>query len=160
MPSKKSVVIRQVTAEDAPGILDCLKEAFEPYRKSYTPEAFRDTVLTSATITTRLAEMTILVATDEGGKIVGTVSGKLAGKDEGHLRGMAVLPDWQGQGIAEKLLAAIESHLRNQSCKRITLDTTEPLKRAAKFYERNGYKLSGRGTDFYGMPLYEYVKNS
>ena len=158
MSSEKSITIRQATANDAPGILNCLREAFEPYRASYTPEAFRDTVLTPETITARFSEMKILVATDEGGKIVGTVAGKLAGKDEGHLRGMAMLPSCQGQGVAERLLAAIESHLWSHGCKRITLDTTKPLKRAARFYEKHGYQSSGRVSDFYGMPLYEYVK--
>jgi GNAT superfamily N-acetyltransferase len=158
MASKKAIAIRNATAEDEAGILDCLREAFEPYRASYTPEGFRDTVLTPETIHARLSGMAVLVATDEDGKIVGTVAGKLVNREEGHLRGMAVLSQWQGHGIAERLLAAIESHLQSQGCKRITLDTTEPLKRAARFYERNGYRLSGRVTEFFGMPLYEYVK--
>lgn len=102
--------------------------------------------------------MTILVAADEAGKVVGTVAGKPASKNEGHLRGMAVLPEFQGRGVAGQLLAAIESHLWSQACARITLDTTEPLRRAARFYERNGYRLSGRVADFFGMPLYEYLK--
>ena len=102
--------------------------------------------------------MTILVATDEAGKVVGTVAGKLASKDEGHLHGMAVLPECQGCGVAAQLLAAIESHLQSQCCTRITLDTTELLKRAARLYEKNGYKLSGRVTDFFGMALYEFAK--
>jgi DNA-binding transcriptional MerR regulator len=40
----------------------------------------------------------------------------------------------------------------------VTLDTTEPLTRAIRFYERQGYSPSGRVTDFYGMKLYEYRK--
>jgi ribosomal protein S18 acetylase RimI-like enzyme len=152
--------IRRATVEDAQQILDCLRDAFEPYRTSYAPEGFRDTVLTADTVLSRLDEMTILVATDEAGKVIGTVAGKLSSGSEGHLRGMAVLPEFQGRGVAEQLLAAIESHLSSQGYERITLDTTEPLKRATRFYERNGYKLSGRVTDFFGMRLYEYVRLS
>ena len=37
-------------------------------------------------------------------------------------------------------------------------DTTEPLRPAVRFYERNGYRASGRVTDFFGMPIFEYVK--
>ena len=33
-----------------------------------------------------------------------------------------------------------------------------PLQRAIRFYERNGYRPSGRVADFFGMPLFEYVK--
>ena len=29
---------------------------------------------------------------------------------------------------------------------------------AIRFYERNGYVASGRVGDFFGMPLYEYLK--
>jgi GNAT superfamily N-acetyltransferase len=79
--------------------------------------------------------------------------------EEGHLRGMAVLADWQGAGIAWQLLQHAEAELRLQQCSRVTLDTTAPLKRAIQFYERNGYRPSGKITDFYGMPLFEYEKN-
>ncbi len=71
---------------------------------------------------------------------------------------MAVLPEWQGRGVAEQLLRAVEDHLRSRGCSRITLDTTEPLKRAALFYEKHGYGRSSKVTDFFGMPLFEYVK--
>jgi GNAT superfamily N-acetyltransferase len=71
---------------------------------------------------------------------------------------MAVLLAWQGQGIAAMLLTAAESELRKRRCARITLDTTEPLARAMRFYEKYGYRRSGRVTDFFGMPLVEYVK--
>jgi len=54
--------------------------------------------------------------------------------------------------------ACAEAHLRQQGCARITLDTTEPLRRAMRFYEKHGYRPSGRITDFFGMPLHEYVK--
>jgi GNAT superfamily N-acetyltransferase len=81
-----------------------------------------------------------------------------SGTGEGHLRGMAVLPGWQGTGVADRLLAEIEAHLKRQGCTRITLDTTEPLERAMRFYERHGYSRSGRISDFFGMRLLEYHK--
>ena len=71
---------------------------------------------------------------------------------------MAVLPAWQGAGVAALLLDAAERELRAQHCSRVTLDTTEPLQRATRFYEKHGYRASGRVSDFFGMPLYEYAK--
>jgi len=71
---------------------------------------------------------------------------------------MAVRSEWQGQGIAESLLNAAEARLRALGCRRITLDTTAPLQRALRFYERLGYRRSGKVTDFFGMPLFEYEK--
>jgi putative acetyltransferase len=103
--------------------------------------------------------MTVLVALSSMGEIVGTIGCAAAGKGEGHIRGMAVLPAWQGRGAAAKLLRAAEEELRARGCRRVTLDTTEPLKRAARFYEKNGYRASGRVADFFGMPLFEYIKH-
>jgi hypothetical protein len=40
---------------------------------------------------------------------------------------------------------------------RISLDTTEPLTRAMRLYEKNGFCRSGRVSDFFGMKLFEYV---
>jgi len=71
---------------------------------------------------------------------------------------MGVVPACQGRGVAGQLLEAVEAELRAQGCSIATLDTTEPLRRAVRFYERNGYRASGRVTAFFGMPLFEYVK--
>ena len=139
-------------------ILDCLRCAFEPYRERYSAEGFRDTVLTPSTIHDRLASMAVLVATTPDGATVGTVAWQVAGPAEGHLRGMAVLPAHVGAGVGDQLLTAAERALRERGCIRISLDTTEPLQRAIRFYEKHGYRPSGRVSDFFGMPLVEYVK--
>ena len=70
---------------------------------------------------------------------------------------MAVLPECQGYGIADQLLERVEAELM-KDCSRISLDTTEPLDRAMRFYERHGYRRSGKTQDFFGMTLIEYVK--
>ena len=150
--------IRKAMERDADGILECLRVAFDPYRSRYTAEGFQDSTLTSETLRQRMKTMSILVATDDTGEIVGTVACNVSAPEEGHLRGMAVIPRWQGCGLAQQLLAAVEAELRARGCRRATLDTTEPLQRAIRFYERNGYRLSGKVGDFFGMPLYEYVK--
>lgn len=178
MPPKYSV--RPATAADAEGILECLRRAFAPYEQLYTPAGFHDTVLSSETIHHRLRTMAVFVAVSESGEIVGTIGCSAVASDqqssdvsvqsanepmsqsanqrEGHIRGMAVLPDFHGTGLAQALLRAAESELRQRGCIRATLDTTEPLQRAIRFYERNGYRASGRVADFFGMPLFEYVK--
>ena len=42
--------IRRAGDSDAAGILECLRSSFEPYRESYTPGGFADTVLAPETI--------------------------------------------------------------------------------------------------------------
>jgi len=156
--SNDTFLIRAATVSDAPGILTCLAAAFEEYRECYTPEAFEDTVLTSDSVAKRLKEMVIFVATDNFGRVLGTIACSIINSSDGHLRGMAVLPAFRGAGLAAQLLARAESHFAEKNCTRVTLDTTGPLQRAIRFYERFGFHLSGKTQDFFGMALFEYVK--
>jgi GNAT superfamily N-acetyltransferase len=71
---------------------------------------------------------------------------------------MAVLGTWHGTGVATELILAVETELRVRGCSRISLDTTAVLQRAMRFYEKQGFRRSGRITDFFGMELIEYVK--
>jgi GNAT superfamily N-acetyltransferase len=148
--------VRTASVQDSEGILNCLHSAFGPYQSLYTSAAYEDTVLTPQTLQNRLKTMSVLVA-DSGGIVVGTISCGSSG-EEGHLRGMAVQPAWLGKNVAHRLLEAAEQLLRDKGCSRVTLDTTLPLERAMRFYEKHGYLKSGRVSDFYGMPLHEYEK--
>lgn len=134
-----------------------MAEAFEPYRRQYTSEAFADTVLDRESLNVRMKSMQIIVA-DADGEIIGTIAGAKHNRGVGHLRGMAVMPGFKGRGVAAELLHSIEAHLRKSGCNRITLDTTEPLLAAMKFYEKHGYSRTGRIADFFGMRLIEYAK--
>lgn len=148
--------IRQAREEDCKAILHCLAAAFAPYRDQYTPAAYIDTVLDPSSLRSRMQSMHILVAVADG-VIVGTVGASAHG-EEGHLRGMAVLPQVRGAGVADRLLKTIEEWLLEQGCRRVSLDTTKPLEAAMKFYEKHGYARSGRVSEFFGMDLIEYVK--
>jgi GNAT superfamily N-acetyltransferase len=151
--------VRRATLEDTPAILVCLRSAFAPFECNYTPPAYADTILNHDTLVERFTAMSIFVAQDESGIIIGTIGCGLEGQGVGHLRGMAVSPDCQGKGVAEKLLNRAEAELRGLGCVRVTLDTTAPLKRAVRFYQRHGYLRTGRVSDFFSMPLFEYAKS-
>jgi ribosomal protein S18 acetylase RimI-like enzyme len=150
--------IRRANVGDMPGILHCLHTAFEPFRKEYTHAAFADTVLTRKSLRQRLDSMCVFVAVSQAGAVIGTIGCATLDAVEGHLRGMAVLPEWRGTGLAAALLAEAEAELRGCGCTFVSLDTTEPLTRAVSFYEKQGFRPSGRVTDFFGMPIFEYVK--
>jgi ribosomal protein S18 acetylase RimI-like enzyme len=154
----EAITIQHATALHTCGILECLRSAFEPYRSDYTPAAYEDTVLPPESLSRRLQEMTVLVAITHSGSVVGTLAYKLEEYGDAHLRGMAVRRECQGSGIAEKLLAHAQAEIVEGNCSRITLNTTEPLVRAMSFYERHGFRRTGRICDFFGMPLIEYAK--
>jgi ribosomal protein S18 acetylase RimI-like enzyme len=151
-----SFELRKAAVEDVEAIVDCLRMAFEEYENAYTPGAFADTVPDANGIRRRLKEMCLLVAVSAN-SIVGTIGYTVSGT-EGHLRGMAVFPEWRGRGAASALLRNVENELRASGCTVVTLDTTEPLVRAIRFYEKNGFVASGKVSNFFGMQLHEYSK--
>ena len=153
--------IRVADEGDIDAVLRCLASAFEPYRASYTPAAFLDTVPDRDGLARRMREMTVLIAETAGDgppRVVGTIAHQVSEPGTGHLRGMAVRPEDHGHGVAARLLAAAEQALQSLGCSRVTLDTTRPLERAIRFYVRSGYRATGAVSDFHGMPLYEYEK--
>jgi putative intracellular protease/amidase/GNAT superfamily N-acetyltransferase len=152
---KSEVYVRRATQEDADAVLACMREAFAPYKNDYTKGAYEDTVPDS--VGDRLETMSVFVAIYDD-KIIGTIACAKHGAD-GHLRGMAVRSTWRGKGAAAALLRAAEDELRKQGCHRVTFDTTEPLHRAMRFYEKHGFRKTGRITDFFGMPLIEHAKD-
>jgi GNAT superfamily N-acetyltransferase len=154
----EGIAIREGTENDSDGIIACLAAAFEPYRTIYTADAYRDTVPNIEGVIKRLEGMKVFVAEVHPAMIIGTVACQVVGHGEGHLRGMAVIPEYQGRGVADRLLEAVETALLKSGCSRVTLDTTRPLERAVRFYLRNGYRASGRVDDYFGMPLFEYEK--
>jgi ribosomal protein S18 acetylase RimI-like enzyme len=153
-----SVTVRAATEHDIAGIVACLAAAFEPYRDRYTAGAFADTVPDARGVRERLDAMRVFVADAGTGVVTGTIACLAVGGGEGHLRGMAVLPELASRGIADALLGAAEEELRRRGCTRVTLDTTAPLQRAIRFYARQGFRPTGRVSDFFGMSLYEYEK--
>jgi GNAT superfamily N-acetyltransferase len=114
-------------------------------------------VLDAQTVDPRFTTMAVLVAVAADHDIGGTIASQVVSADEGHLRGMAVLPAWHGAGVAAALLDSAERDLRHPGCTRITLDTTASLMRAIRFHEHHGFCASGRTSYFFGMPLFEYA---
>jgi ribosomal protein S18 acetylase RimI-like enzyme len=153
---KPHIAIRKARAEDGNAILECLAAAFAEYRDQYSILAFADTVLDAESVERRLAEMVVFVAIGDL-RVAGTIGCSVHGV-EGHLRGMAVRPEWQGMGVASALLAAAETELEKCGCSYVTLDTTGPLIRAMRFYEKRGFRPTGKVSDFYGMRLLHYRK--
>src|SRR5215831_13753329 len=137
MSSADTIRIQRTGVLRTAAVLECLRSAFAPFELAYTAAAYEDTVF---------------MAADGNGRVVGTIARSMMSEAEGHLRGMAVQPAWQA---SDRLLQYAEDELIKRNCRRITLDTTQPLQRAMRFYERHGYRRSGKVQDFFEMPLIE-----
>jgi ribosomal protein S18 acetylase RimI-like enzyme len=153
------VRIRAARRSDVPGIVRCLRLAFRPFRDEYTSRAYADTTLSLETARARLASMHVRVAVTGTSRVVGTFAWALDAPGVGHLRGMAVEPARHGTGLASELLERALRELADAGARRVTLDTTAPLARAVRFYEKNGFRRTGRVRDFYGMPLFEFARD-
>lgn len=154
-----NIRIRHASRSDAASVRRCLAAAFAPYKADYTLAAYADTVPTLEALIQRFREMTVLVAENESGEVIGTIAHQVCPAGDGYLRGMAVVPEYQGSGVAALLLQSAEGELNALGCARVTLGTTMPLWKAIRFYQRRSYNATGRVTEFFGMPLLEYAKH-
>ena len=71
-------------------------------------------------------------------------SGVAGGRGSWHLVSMWVSPQVRGLGIADDLVAAVIAYTRADGAKRLTLWVTDVNARAIAFYDRMGFRSSGR----------------
>lgn len=155
----RDFLIRRANRNDAKGIYEVLLAAFEEFRHFYTSEGFNDTVMSEQAVINRMREMVLYVAIDKEKNIIGTIGWQKINNQEAHIRRMAVYPNWQGKcSLASVLLQKVEKDARFEEYNFITLDTTEILKRAQKFYKKHGYIETGKTGDFFGSTIYEFTK--
>ena len=136
---------RNATYEDCCAILECLRPAFAPYRESYTPEAFLDTVLTPETLAIRGGLPCGEGALRHPPKPCKRWFRRLRRTCPLQPRPTSPIGGGKGSGVSTCLLERAEDELRKAGCGIVTLDTTEPLNRASRFYERNvGFGALGK----------------
>ncbi len=75
-----------------------------------------------------------------------------------NLHDLAVLPEYRGRGIGQRLLAAVEAKARQLGCCKVTLEVQENNDRARRVYGEAGfaqsvYGESAGGALFYSKPL-------
>jgi GNAT superfamily N-acetyltransferase len=81
-----------------------------------------------------------------GGEVVGTIALLDIGNTEGALRKMFVKAPYRGaqHGVARRLLDALLAWCDVQRLERIYLGTTDKLRAAHRFYEKNGFRRVDR----------------
>ncbi len=84
-------------------------------------------------------------------RAVGVVAGvPRAAERERGLGAMWVAPDWRGRGVAPLLAGAVIAWARAQHCTRLGLWVPADNSRARAFYERQGFRPTGRTRPFPG----------
>lgn len=77
----------------------------------------------------------------EGGNVVGCIALRHLQKMDraGEIKRMYVKPEARGQGIAERLLKALEEYAVEAGYQALYLDTKDDLTTAIRFYRQHGY---------------------
>jgi GNAT superfamily N-acetyltransferase len=78
-----------------------------------------------------------------------------------YLWQMFVAPDWQGTGLAGALLDRLLEEARRRGYERVVLWTPAGAEQARRFYEREGFELTGEENpdSSFGLPLVQYGRN-
>jgi ribosomal protein S18 acetylase RimI-like enzyme len=157
----KTVEIRNARRNDIQSILTLLADAFQPYQKYYTEEAYTHAILLSPDeILQRLQNPKQLVMVAVMNKqIVGTVTATFQEDKQVHLQSMSVHPDFQGYGIGRLLLEKMETITKEKKFKRIYFECFESLKKSIALYEKYGYKKTRKTIPFYGVTFFEMKKD-
>lgn len=94
---------------------------------------------------------------DLSGQVKGIVGIQKHSAEEAELRRMSVAGDARRQGVAWKLLEAVEDFCREQGYSQIFLTTSSLLTPAIAMYQKYGFQLTG--SEQYGLMLiYRYKK--
>lgn len=72
--------------------------------------------------------------------------------NHGELKRMFTQPAFRGQGLAGRILTALEDEARRRGCARVMLETGYLQHEAISFYERNGYQRRGPFGDYQEDP--------
>ena len=106
---EKDYIIISASTKHARDIHKVLLSAFMKYCDLYTPNAFKDTILSEKMIKERLMKMKIYIVTTQNEEIIGTIGLQKISREEGHILGMAVIPERQGNNSpAKDLLKKVE----------------------------------------------------
>ncbi|NTU46149.1 GNAT family N-acetyltransferase [Candidatus Roizmanbacteria bacterium] len=139
---KQVVIIRPYEEKDKDAIWDVSQKALQgvgimqqkgPQHKDFDniQEKFRDTG-------------GIFLIGEIDGKIVAIGGYSYDGNGTAHVKRMRVLPEYQGTGVAQNLLDALEIDAQEKGYMEMVLGTTTLMPRAIAFYKKNGYQEVGR----------------
>ncbi|WBS03651.1 GNAT family N-acetyltransferase [Pseudoduganella sp. SL102] len=97
------------------------------------------------------------VARDAGGSAIGCAA-VVVTPEYGEIKRMYVRPMARGQGLARKLISALEEKARAQGCSVFMLETGPTMPEALALYERMGYKHRGAFGDYPEDPLSVFMQ--
>lgn len=137
-----TLVLRAATAADAAAIAATIAASFEQYRGKLEPEsgAFRET---AESIAAELARESGAIVAERNGRMIGCVMVKLE-EDDLYFGRLSVVPEARGQGIARRLVEAVEDEARRRELAGVRLGVRIVLVENQQLFSSMGYVETSR----------------
>lgn len=134
------VCMRSMTVDDLPDVVHVDETAF--------PLLWRNSreMLQSA-----YRQAAVATVAEKDGRIVGYQISTAVGHWAGHLARLAVLPEYQRQGIGDALVRDALHYFSHRGIERVTVNTQEGNKASLYLYRKLGFSLTGESIPMYGM---------
>jgi ribosomal protein S18 acetylase RimI-like enzyme len=135
------IVIRQAEDNDAVGVTAVIHAAFEPYRGRLVPDssAHAETV---DTVRGKMANGGAVLAEQDGRLVAATLFEREG--DALYIGRLAVLPEARRNGLAPRLVEAVEAIARERGIRRLTLGVRLALDDNIRLFTRLGFRETGR----------------
>ena len=164
-----AIVTRLATPSDARAVSVNIIEGFETYRAwapaDWTPPPVREGDPERFAAALARTDVWFLVAVTDS-EVTGHVALSLSTREDPgppppggvFVWQLFVRPVWHGRGVATELMDAAVAEAIRRGCSNMRLWTPQGAGRARRFYEREGWALTGRAHDRseFGLPTIEY----
>jgi ribosomal protein S18 acetylase RimI-like enzyme len=129
------VLVRPFVEEDRQEVIGLWTTVFPDDPSWNEPNLVIDTKLT--------VQPQLFFVAEVAGSVVGTT---IAGFDgfRGWIHHVAVHPDFQGSGVAAKIITHAEVGLKKIGCRKVNLQVCESNSTVREFYEARGFKAEAR----------------
>ena len=134
--SGDSVTLRRMKAGDIDGVCAIEERAFpSPWSRQSFEEEMENA-------------LAVYIVAESGGGLAGYI-GAWRVLDEGHITNLAVDTQWRRQGLGRRLLATMETLLRQEGIRRVTLEVRVSNRAALSLYRQLGYRERGVRKRYY-----------
>lgn len=136
-------------------------EAFQPYDARQLAEQWSSRLIDSATTAfVACAEKGQVVAVAAAGPEAASFEPSDTSADSAHLSTLFALPETHGSGVARGLHDHLLASLRHTGYRTVRLWVPEGAAQARRFYERNGWTLTGKTTVFAALTRVEMRRDT